>query len=186
MCNDSCSIHNFSPYVPPVDPKDPLSTKFPPCDLVVLGRRSKRNSDNSILSDLSQRLQSRKSINSRRHSDDIRTVLELFSGRRGSKISIQSVISDGSLKSKRSKSLTSLQSYGHLTAHDIKPSLRRRSSNLTVIHLDNDVNIEQQRRRSSNKTLHNFRDDVYTSLSDVHRNNIVADCIPYRSRQNTP
>ena len=186
MCNNSCSIHNFSPYVPPVDPKDPLSTKFPPCDLAVLGRRSKRNSDNSILSNLSQRLQSRKSINSRRHSDDIRTVLELFSGRRGSKISIQSVISDGSLRSKRSKSLTSLQSYGHLTAHDIKPSLRRRSSNLTVIQLDNDVNIEQQRRRSSNKTLHNFRDYVYTSLSDVHRNNIVADCIPYRSRQNTP
>lgn len=177
---------HFSPYVPPVDAKDPLSTKFPPYDLAVLGRRSKRNSDNSILSNLSQRLQSRKSINTRRHSDDIRTVLELFSVRRGSKISIQSVISDGSLKSKRSKSLTSLQSYGHLTAHDLKPSLRRRSSNLTVIQLDNDANIEQQQRRSSDKTLNNFRDDVYTSLSDVHRNNIVADCIPYRSRQNTP
>ena len=168
----------ITPFVPPVDPANPLETNM-------TRRHSEKYGLN--INPLTNDNQST-NVQNRKNSDDIRSVLELFSARRCTKVSIESE-DDQSLHLpgiKRSKSVTSLQNYGHLAYGNINQDcnvFRKMSSNMTLMQIKN--NIENV-RCSSNLTLthlKNVRDNVFTPISLVHKDNIVADCIPYASMQ---
>lgn len=159
----------IAPFVPPIDPANPLEQNLKdihglkpfPCSSI--------------------------NIEKRHSSEDIRSVLELFSVRRCSKVSLESY-DDVSLNIpgiRQNKSVPSLQSYGHVAYGNVSQVennlFRKKSSNLTLMQLKNDV---ENGRCSSNLTLthmRNMRDSVFTPISMTHKENIIADCIPYTS-----
>jgi len=124
---------------------------------------------------------------SKRNSEDIRSVVELLSIRRNTICSLQSYNSN---ELKLIHKSSSFQSFGHLShARDARKnwggSLKSISSNLTVVNTrqlltdtrhNNDV---QQESGMTTNEIRQIREQLYTPLTTVHRDNIVADCIPY-------
>jgi len=182
------------PFTLAIDPNEPFNSHFPANFTPSLVKPpvivEKRNSLQEFISDFNKRLHRNPTLPHgarRRSSDDIRTVMELFSARRGTRMSIESIYSvDGStllppigkkFHHVRSKSLSSLQSVGHLTANT---RMRRRSSNLKVVPWQQCV--EDDEKFLPAISLAEMSRDVYTPLSLVHKNNIVADCVPNNKR----
>ena len=122
---------------------------------------------------------------SRRHSDDIRSVVELFSIRRNTMCSLHSVNSNEvSLKQAHS-----IQSFGHLSiAHNIH-SNKGAPSNLTLVQVhQNPTNTDELQRQFltkrqtttlSSDEIRHIRDKLYTPLTMSHKDSIIADCLPY-------
>ena len=121
------------------------------------------------------------------NSEDIRSVVELLSIRRNTICSLQSY---NSKELRLLRKSSSIQSFGHLS-HARKNaagagSLNSISSNLTLVKTRHLMTTDTRRndavRQESGMTadeVRQIREQLYTPLTTVHRDNIVADCIPY-------
>jgi len=161
-----------SPFIPPVNLQNPLEEN----NFNFVQQRGKRF---SLPEEYLQR--------SKRNSEDIRSVVELLSIRRNTICSLQSYNSN---ELKLIHKSSSFQSFGHLShARDARKngggSLNSIFSNLTVVNTrqlltdtrhNNDV---QQESGMTTNEIRQIREQLYTPLTTVHRDNIVADCIPY-------
>lgn len=158
------------PFIPAIDPNNPFE-ELPLKFRNIKSSEIKRHS----LPDLHYS-KNKKSKNNNNNSDrcrssgDIRSVVELFSSRRNAGNPELPVKSSLGSKQRLGRSSLSLSSFGHLkTAHDFQKSLQW-SSNLT---------LRPRMSTAAFEELMEIRDKLYTPLSIAHKDNIVADCIPY-------
>lgn len=172
----------ISPFIPPVNPRDPLRDELPKqlSNRMQHGEPTPSHSLHNLLEGLNNRWRSGEK---RRSSDDVRSVADLFSARRGSRLSISSfeslrttILPHRGLNMLRSKSLNNIQALGHLASNHSPP--RRPSTNLTVMKVSDRLGKQRSASRLSMDDLKHLHDNLYTPLSFVHKDNIVADCIP--------